>query len=173
MHFIKIIGCHNMFHEKEEGCWTMKSRYYLTLDFLHKRKDCVENKTYFLEGFIPNGKSFVFNFNSDTCDKLRCGECKIDEIAKNENCLKNLAKYQDESRCIKLAYSMLKNGFVCERCAEVLLYKYDCGHYRFNNGQHRTCIASKLDMPIRVEMKNLKGLCDACLNHGKSKLTTL
>ncbi len=148
-------------------------RYQLKFSFLHKRNGYSKGETYFIEGFIPNGKAFLFHFSVNTCDKLKCGICKVDEIAKSENCIADIAIFAEESRCTRLAYSMLKNGFVCEHWAEILIYKYDCGHYRFNNGQHRTCIASKINMPIRVEMKNLDGLCDACLNNGNSNLTLL
>jgi hypothetical protein len=62
---------------------------------------------------------------------------------------------------------------IYKRNNAVFAYEYKCGHYRLNNGRHRICLAAKLDISIKIDIKKLSGLCDACKSGDESILETL
>lgn len=123
--------------------------------------------------FKPRGKAFVFYLTKDTCDKIRTGKCRVEEIAQYKDNLEEFEKYSDDSKCTSLAYSMLKDGFHCNHGSRILLVKFQCGHYSFSNGQHRTCLAAKLDIAIPCEILENERICPACAYENSERLELL
>ncbi|SFR78104.1 hypothetical protein [Anaeromicropila populeti] len=112
--------------------------------------------------FYPKEKIFYYNFTKDTCEKLRTGKCNIEEIFQYKDDLEEFEKRCDGFKCSNLALSLLKNGFVHHQGTGILIFKHSCGHYSCNNGQHRTCLAAKLDIPVKAELMELEDPCVAC-----------
>lgn len=89
--------------------------------------------------FNPKGKTFIFSLTEDTCHKLNEGECslfkKMSQDSEFESRQRNSISY-----CNQLYNKMLNK----ELSNDIIsITKFNCGHYVINNGQHRTCIASK------------------------------
>lgn len=122
-----------------------------------------KNKNVIIEkDFYPKGKSFSFNLTKDTCEKICTGKCNVEEIAPYKNDIEEFERRCNGFKCSNIALSLLKNGFVHHQGAGILIFKHSCGHYSFNNGQHRTCIASKLDISVKAELMTLEDPCFNC-----------
>ncbi|MEG6617462.1 hypothetical protein V6C27_13700 [Peptococcaceae bacterium 1198_IL3148] len=93
--------------------------------------------------FSPEGKTFCFNFTKDTCDKIGHGICSVNLEGSNCN-------YK-----ASILYSTLERF-------PITIIKYDCGHYEFSDGQHRTCIAGQLGLIIPIVLYKEKGVCSHC-----------
>jgi hypothetical protein len=123
----------------------------------------LKNNVYLEEiDFYPKGKSFSFRFSKDTCEKISTGKCNVEGMAPYKYNMAEFERRCNGFKCSNIAVSLIKNGFVHHPGAGILIYKHACGHYSFNNGQHRTCLAAKLNVYVRAEVKELDSTCAAC-----------
>ncbi len=98
--------------------------------------------------FSPHNESLRLFVTEDDCHFLETGVCPIYEH-KNEikcNCNK-LLKWLETTNYTQQENQLPNVGFCSEK-----------NYYEANNGQHRLCIASILDMDIMVEKDIFKSL---------------
>ncbi len=108
---------------------------------------------------------FVYNFTKDTCHKILTGTCVLDEWKDRLSELsfgkKDFKKYP---HCVSLYFCLLKK-IRLSNFPWILRCK--CGHYECTDGQHRTCIAKRMNILIDVEF--FKDMSDYCLDCQKLK----
>lgn len=127
----------------------------------------------FSHKFIPKGKSFIFNFNKDTCAKIRYGFCPLflvhfslllNLITKIET-KKSYRKKYHLSYCSNLS-KVVNSTYQLER---IFIYRFKCKHYSFISGQHRTCISGKLGTTVQTNIKKMPNSCNHCSSSKNSK----
>lgn len=124
----------------------------------------------FIKNFSVKGKTFQLRLKYD-CHKLVKGICSLDideeEVEKylrkefksqdryeNYNEFKKQDKYHREDSvlyCRNLANSIKREGFKYP----IYIYYCKCGHYSFSDGQHRACIASKLNLTLPANIDDI------------------
>lgn len=116
--------------------------------------------------FNPNGKTYYFRLDEHDCYKCASGKCSLEDISLDE-----LKKYptdcsQEKSinYCRGIASMLLNNKFPAP--ASINLNK-GCGHYSFDDGQHRTCCLARLNtkganIKKDINFKKEEGLCYYC-----------
>lgn len=129
----------------------------------------------FTHAFSPKSKSFIFNFNKDTCAKIKYGFCPLfliyfplllDFVSKIETKNSTRKKYHlsycaNLSKVINLTYQLEK----------IFIYRFECRHYSFMSGQHRTCVSGRLGITVQANIKNLPHSCNYCSISKNSKST--
>ena len=98
----------------------------------------------YVEAFDPKRKKYYFNnCTEDFCYKTRHGICSLDltedetkSIPIEVHPMKDNVNY-----CRNIYKSIIKN----RQQYPVYISSNKCDHYTFNDGQYRTCIASKKD----------------------------
>ena len=105
---------------------------------------------------------FLFELSDGECHKKFTGICSLDRwvtfgVPKGDG---------DASvhHCRNIFSSIRKNGFIFA----VDLIKNRCGHYSFNDGQHRVCIAKRrqLEVPAVVYEDKAED-CEYCRRSGR------
>lgn len=156
---------------------------YMDASFLYNEKH--------IKDFSVKGKEFSFNLYKNSCYYILKGRCSLD-IGENEVAILlkeefekttwhsvNYEKFLEYARgtegsvlyFISLANSIKSIGFK----SSIYIEHFKCNHYGFKNGQHRTCIASKLDIPLPAylsDMTSEDNLCLYCSNRLKKEKTT-
>lgn len=98
-----------------------------------------------INNFNPLKYIYLFKFSSDNCHFCNRGYCIIDKMSNNEMLdfkVESVISYHREcDYCLWLAKSFLAN--VVDRPAWIYKSKI-CNHYVFDDGQHRTCVYSRL-----------------------------
>lgn len=126
------------------------------IDFTNEDKETIRYIDYDLSNC-----EFVYNFTKDTCHKVATGTCILDEwkdkLSKINYELKDREKYP---HCVSLYFCLLKNI----RLSNLpWISRCKCGHCECTDGQHRTCIAKRMNMLIDVEFfKNIEDCCSDC-----------
>ncbi|EGT0692928.1 hypothetical protein QYZ59_16080 [Clostridium perfringens] len=120
--------------------------------------------------FDEKGKTFYFRLDQHTCCKCKSGICSLDEISLEELVMNyKIEENQSNPRnstdyCRTIAGMILRGEF--KEPAKIIFNK-ECGHYSFDDGQHRTCCISKLkDKGVYINKEVLlreeKGDCYYC-----------
>lgn len=134
-------------------------------------KSCYQSyKTEF--DFNPKGKTFMFVLTENTCFKLRYGKCSLTlscldklkiflyKIMQPEEYTYTKRKKWHPDYCPNL----IKSLYTLPRYTElIVITKFSCGHYGFNDGQHRTCIAAALQQKVDVLIRDYDKQCPCCL----------
>lgn len=115
----------------------------------------------YIEEFNPKGKKYYFtSCNEDFCYKNRHGTCSLDLtedkarlIPTGEYSMKNDVNY-----CRDIYKSLIEDG----QKQIVYINSNKCGHYTFNDGQHRLCIASKKGLKLKTDVYQGNEVCDVC-----------
>ncbi|MCM3268613.1 hypothetical protein M3691_07440 [Paenibacillus elgii] len=111
-----------------------------------------------IHSIFPMKNKFMFMLNSGTCFKHKFGICSLllDES--------EASQYPDDQKrssvkyCRELAKSFREHG----QKELVKLFKFDCGHLGFTDGQHRTCIAKQLNLSIEANIDDAGMTCPIC-----------
>lgn len=131
------------------------------------RVEKIENSSYKdlykINDFNPKGKQFDFSFTKDTCCKLLTGICALEAYKKDLDCTdyhKYCAK-KNIDQCVR-AYLSLKSSITIGSFPLLNIHK--CGHYGFTDGQHRICVALKMNMKLDIKFhKTIEdNICDTC-----------
>lgn len=103
-----------------------------------------------IENYIPFFDDFCFDFNKDTCHFVDKGICPGET---NKEKLLSQVEYETSCKCESLMQKIIANGFYeHDRSWRIMVVKQSCGKYVFDNGRHRTCAASKLNVPIKIHI---------------------
>lgn len=114
-----------------------------------------------LEIIRPATMTFLFQLSEGECHKQRTGICSLDRTRPDRS--QDVGDESDYDFCPKL-FRSLRNGSVrLGRKMPVDIIEYKCGHFAFNDGQHRTCIAKRKNLTLEAEVsKDSKRLCRLC-----------
>ena len=96
--------------------------------------------------FDPLGKTYYFNFSDHSCNMCATGRCPLDDLSIEDilELKKPEKSYIPEwswEYCTDLAKKLLRYDYSPDIWMH---YNTVCGHYSFSDGQHRTCIISRL-----------------------------
>ena len=106
-----------------------------------------------VNNFDPQGYEFAFHFTKDTCYEKKTGVCALKVFENDMNSsFDKYCKKKGYNRCIRAYLSLKENQIVHEGERYIQLVENKCGHYDFIDGQHRTCIALKVNMLLNVEI---------------------
>lgn len=121
--------------------------------------------------FNPVGKVFLFKLDKSTCYRIKTGakKCLLDDMSiddiLNTDIIDTVSTENSELYCIELAQKLLKSMLPAP---VTINYNSICKHYSFTDGQHRTCIVSRLlkktknvDFSANIAEQNCK--CRYCL----------
>lgn len=155
---------------------------YMTHSFLYNEQ--------YIKDFSVNGKFFSFNLNESSCYYISKGKCSLDIDEKE---LKNILKeefkqvnwYTDRfDKFLEYAKGEECSVVYCRNIANSIKSKgikspayieyFNCNHYGFTDGQHRACIASKLNLPLPIYLSDMTSedtLCPSCTNKTKKQNT--
>ncbi len=125
-----------------------------------------------VEGFTIKGKSFSFNLDKGTCFYKKTGACPLylrhlpDRMLtfikkRNQRNLSSLKK-----NTITYCPMLSKNISKIHK-DKIKLYLFKCGHYGFNNGQHRVCISGRLGNDLTVSLMEVDNTCSFCWHKEK------
>lgn len=155
---------------------------YMSSSFLYDEQ--------YINDFSVKGKEFAFNLEKGSCYRIAKGVCSLNI---NEKEINNLLKIEFEEAsfysdnyekfiqyakgkedsilyCRDLAESIKKNGFK----SRSYINHYKCNHYGFTDGQHRVCIASKIDIRLPANVCDMTSedspcaYCEMKINEEKS-----
>lgn len=133
---------------------------------MNKRRNArpIEPEIEFVQEQInPSSMVFHFALTDGECHEKRTGTCSLDK------CPASGEQHDGEAGhhyCQNLYSQILQYGFR----HPVDIIKFHCGHYGFNDGQHRVCIAKKkgLELPAVVSREDGQN-CGFCAPRWKSQ----
>lgn len=119
----------------------------------------------------PRKESYCFTFGIHDCYKLATGRCTFDltneEYEKEK--IKCNSPYNYEARvgyCRELFEMMQEGGKIsATKRTGIYAHRNACGHMTFSQGQHRSCIAKKNQLPkLHLDTLGDNGnyLCRSC-----------
>lgn len=114
-----------------------------------------------VEEFNPKGKKYYFtSCNKDFCYKNMHGTCSLDLTEDNASLITTgeYSMKNDVNYCRDIYKSIVNDG----QKQIVYINSHKCGHYTFNDGQHRLCIASKKGFKIRTDVYQANDVCAVC-----------
>jgi hypothetical protein len=117
----------------------------------------------FLELITPAGMTFVFRMRAGECHKKLTGICSLERDRPDRT--KDTGDESDYDFCPKLLKSLTGGKFPVRiaRKMPVDIIQYNCGHWQFNDGQHRTCIAKRKNLSFEAEVSTLSTKpCGVC-----------
>ncbi|MEN6351400.1 MAG: hypothetical protein ABFD08_18665 [Syntrophomonas sp.] len=118
-----------------------------------------------INNFNPQGKQFAFYFTIDTCYEKETGVCALDAFKNDMNySFREYCNKRNFNSCIRAYLSLKENHIVYEYERYIQLVENKCGHFEFIDGQHRTCIALKMNMLLNVEIhkNDSDDRCEIC-----------
>lgn len=120
-----------------------------------------------LELVSPATMLFVFHLGKGECHQKLTGICSLEGKQPTES--------QDKLGEAAFGYCPMLLGWMegegnterkmmahITKLYPVTLAKHVCGHYSFNDGQHRTCIAKKKGLNLLAEIEPQTSKCDIC-----------
>lgn len=103
---------------------------------------------------IPSEHIFVFRLSDGECHKELTGVCSLDKaFVHSENNGEEGIAY-----CQNLYKSLVESG----QFNRVTLVEATCGHFEFNDGQHRVCIAQRKGLKIKADIFKVDFPCRNC-----------
>lgn len=73
-----------------------------------------------------------------------------------------LNNYIPARDCLSIAFDIINNGYRENEHNKVKVYLYRCGHYYVDNGRHRFCIQSILNLDIKIHYETSQDFCFNC-----------
>lgn len=119
----------------------------------------------------PRKESYCFTFSKHDCYKLATGRCTFDltEEEYEEAKTKCNSPYNYGARvsyCRELSEMMQEGGLIsATKRTGIYAHRNACGHMTFSQGQHRSCIAKKNQLPeLHIDRlgDNRENLCHSC-----------
>jgi len=122
-----------------------------------------------IKGFNPRGKTFHFCLDEYSCYRCKTGSCSLDNISLED--LKNISPSDHAHRensveyCRGMAKLFLDHKFTSPA---TIFLNMKCGHYDFDDGQHRTCVAARIlqkggQILLNVDLAEQDCVCRDCL----------
>src|SRR5947209_804539 len=136
--------------------------------FWKKPKDEVFSLTVPLEGTFLEGRelriidpasmTFLYSLSKGECHMTATGHCSLESSRPPKG--KDGEEEAAYDYCRDLLKSLRKYGQRDILVVEVI--ECTCGHYEFNDGQHRTCIAQRKGIKIDALVNPVNYPCDIC-----------
>lgn len=106
----------------------------------------------------PARMAFVFNLGDEECHEKWTGTCSLEKR-------RPLFGYREGGEaslgyCPRLLKSLRRDGLYSFMHIDII--KCACGHYEFNGGQHRICIAKKMGLKIEALVTTIDEDCEVC-----------
>jgi hypothetical protein len=123
-------------------------------------RDCDEG----LKIIAPEEMTFLFELNNTECHQKLTGICSLER--KHPDRTQDLGDECDYDYCPSLLRSLRRYGpNRYGNLFTVTIINYRCGHYGFNDGQHRVCIAKKKRLKLPAIIVKLPDEdCELCQN---------
>lgn len=106
----------------------------------------------------PERMIFLFSFSEGECHLKLTGTCSLERKAPDRG--RDKGEESDYDFCPRLLRSMKRHGLY--PVLHVDLIKSRCGHFEFNDGQHRICIAKRKGYLIEALLTESHRDCDVC-----------
>jgi hypothetical protein len=106
----------------------------------------------------PAHMTFLYSMGDKECHLKATGTCSLEGKRPSQG--KDGEEEAAYHVCRDLLRSLRKNGQY-ERCV-IDIAERACGHYEFNDGQHRTCVTQRLGIKIEALVNPTDELCDIC-----------
>ena len=114
-----------------------------------------------LEIISPVTMTFLFELSEGECHKQRTGICSLYRTRPDRS--HDVGDESDYDFCQTLFKSLRNGSDRLGRKMLVDIIEYKCGHFIFNDGQHRTCIAKRKNLSLEAEVsKDSQRLCRFC-----------
>lgn len=108
----------------------------------------------------PKEMTLVFELSEKECHLKFTGKCSLDRFFPYRST--DNGNDSDYEHCRKIFKSLKKHG----QRFDIEIIKYRCGHYAFNDGQHRVCIAKRKDLRLKAFITTVYNEdCDICRNY--------
>jgi len=116
----------------------------------------------------PAKMEFVFRFAPGECHEVATGTCSLKkerptdpaEMGRDEGhydyCTQMLLWMQGHCASNRMPFDLA----TCRDPIEI--GSHDCGHYSFNGGQHRTCIARRKGLRVWAVIEPAGNKCEVC-----------
>ncbi len=105
---------------------------------------------------FPVEMPFVFELSKEECHLKFTGVCSLNRwFPYKTKTIDGDANYR---HCRDILKSIKKDGIT--ELIDVI--NYSCGHYGFNDGQHRTCIAKRKGIILKAIITTENNLCAVC-----------
>ena len=113
-----------------------------------------------LEVIQPASMTFVFHLTRGECHKELTGTCSLDRTVPDRS--HDIGDESDYDFCTNLHKSMTE-GIEVARGMPIDILQLNCGHWAFNDGQHRTCIAMRKNLTVEAEVStDSSRACELC-----------
>jgi hypothetical protein len=116
-----------------------------------------------LEVIQPASMTFVFQLTRGECHKELTGTCSLDRTVPDRSY--DIGGECDYDFCPNLLKSMTDGSYPIEvaRRMPIDILQLKCGHWEFNDGQHRTCIAMRKTLTVEAEVStDSTRVCETC-----------
>src|SRR5260370_42633029 len=107
--------------------------------------------------------TFVFELSRGECHKELTGTCSLDRTVPDRS--HDIGDECDYDFCPDLLKSMTDGSFPIEVAGRmpIDLLQLNCGHWEFNDGQLRTCIAMRKNLTVEAEVStDSTRVCERC-----------
>jgi hypothetical protein len=116
----------------------------------------------------PATMEFVFRFAPGECHEVATGTCSLEkerptdpaemgwEEGHYDYCTQMLLWMQGQSAQKRLPFDRVSQSDPIE------IGSHDCGHYSFNGGKHRTCIARRKGLSVWAVIEPAGDRCEDC-----------
>ena len=121
-----------------------------------------------IKEILPKDMLFHFGLTDGECHLKTTGVCSLDRWFPYK--VKEIEGDANYIHCSKIFKSLVKYGqdFLID------IAKYRCGHYEFNDGQHRVCIAKRKDLKLKALITTVSDEdCDFCQKKFRNSNTEL
>lgn len=116
--------------------------------------------------FNPNEVSIDYKFTEEGCFAITNGTCPITQFCNLQIDENKYPRRSEFDYCPIMAKKMI-DGTLNPTLPIQIYHHKKCGHYNFNDGRHRTCIAQHLhsigiNFDLVVYLYEPNDLCDIC-----------
>lgn len=101
----------------------------------------------------PIKHKFVFELSDDECHKQLTGVCSLD---------KPFVDAESGEASVSYCQNLYKNLIEQGQRFSIELLEATCGHFEFNDGQHRTCIAQRKGLKLKAYIEKGDSPCEVC-----------
>lgn len=123
------------------------------MDTLHRALEDNEE----IRIITPQEMTFLFEMGEGECHQRLTGTCSLER--KRPDRSQDIGDECDYDYCPSLLRSLKKHGQIFR----IDIIKHGCGHYGFNDGQHRTCIAKKKGLRLLALITSTPDFdCELC-----------
>lgn len=121
-----------------------------------------------IQDFNPLNKTFLFRFSADDCSLCNGKQCPVESLLDVRTCSDtdmHINDGEESDSCMHFATEFIKYGRL--DFSPIIIKHNSCNHYTFIDGQHRTCVYSRLlrkGWNVRMDIEKIEddNLCSIC-----------